>query len=129
MRLTSDRLGYPSSSDTLHSACNTCNQVIPANAKHMYNAGPTSKTLGRRCRNPANTKHLYNICTTLYQRRRRWADVVQMLYKCFVFAGMAPCLQSFIHSFTGRPTNSLGLNDIPANTEKFTQWSYNVGIF
>ena len=36
----------------------------------------------------ANTKHLYNICTTLDQRRRRWADVVQMLYKCFVFAGM-----------------------------------------
>ena len=23
----------------------------------------------------------------LDQRRRRWADVVQMLYKCFVFAG------------------------------------------
>ena len=22
------------------------------------------------------------------QRRRRWADVVQMLYKCFVFAGV-----------------------------------------
>ena len=37
---------------------------------------------------PANTKHLYNICTMLAQRRRRWADVVQMLYKCFVFAGM-----------------------------------------
>ena len=36
---------------------------------------------------PANTKHLYNICTMLDQRRRRWADVVQMLYKCFVFAG------------------------------------------
>ena len=35
---------------------------------------------------PANTKHLYNICTMLNQRRRRWADVVQMLYKCFVFA-------------------------------------------
>ena len=35
---------------------------------------------------PVNTKHLYNICTTLAQRRRRWADVVQMLYKCFVFA-------------------------------------------
>ena len=28
--------------------------------------------------------HLYNICT---MRRRRWAGVVQMLYKCFVFAG------------------------------------------
>ena len=37
---------------------------------------------------PVNTKHLYNICTKLDQRRRRWADVVQMLYKCFVFAGM-----------------------------------------
>ena len=36
-----------------------------------------------------NTKHLYNICTMLDQRRRRWADVVQMLYKCFVFAGIA----------------------------------------
>ena len=24
----------------------------------------------------------------LDQRRRRWADVVQMLYKCFVFAGI-----------------------------------------
>ena len=34
-----------------------------------------------------NTKHLYNICTMLDQCRRRWADVVQMLYKCFVFAG------------------------------------------
>ena len=37
---------------------------------------------------PGNTKHLYNICTMLDQRRRRWTDVVQMLYKCFVFAGM-----------------------------------------
>ena len=36
---------------------------------------------------PVNTKHLYNICTMLGQCRRRWADVVQMLYKCFVFAG------------------------------------------
>ena len=35
---------------------------------------------------PANTKYLYNICTMLDQRRRRWADVVQMLYKCFVLA-------------------------------------------
>ena len=34
-----------------------------------------------------NTKHLFNICTMLDQRRRRWADVVQMLYKCFVLAG------------------------------------------
>ena len=34
-----------------------------------------------------STKHLYNIWTMLSQRRRRWACVVQMLYKCFVFAG------------------------------------------
>ena len=33
-------------------------------------------------------KHLYNICTMLDQRRRRWADVVKLLYKCFAFAGM-----------------------------------------
>ena len=32
--------------------------------------------------------YLYIICTMLDQRRRRWADVVQMLCKyCFVFAG------------------------------------------
>ena len=37
---------------------------------------------------PANTKHLYNICTTSVQRLRRWSDIVNMLYKCFVFAGM-----------------------------------------
>ena len=39
---------------------------------------------------PANTKHLYNICTTSAQRLRRWSDIVQMLYKCFVFAGVGP---------------------------------------
>ena len=33
---------------------------------------------------PANTKHLYNICTMLVQRRRRWAGVLQMLYKLFI---------------------------------------------
>ena len=38
---------------------------------------------------PADTKHLYNICTTLSQRLRRWSNIVQMLYKCFVFAGIA----------------------------------------
>ena len=30
--------------------------------------------------------YLYDICTMLDQRRRRWDDVIQMLYKCFVFA-------------------------------------------
>ena len=36
----------------------------------------------------ANTKHLYNICTTPAQRLQRWPNIVQMLYKCFVFAWM-----------------------------------------
>ena len=35
---------------------------------------------------PVNAKHLYNICTVLGQRRRRWADAAQMLYKCFLFS-------------------------------------------
>ena len=43
--------------------------------------------------NPVNTKHLYNICTSLGQRRRRWADAVQMLYTCFEFAGTAVSLK------------------------------------
>ena len=47
-----------------------CNKVLPSESM------------------PVKTKHLYNICTMLDQRRRRWADVVQMVYKCFVFDGM-----------------------------------------
>ena len=34
---------------------------------------------------PVDTRYLYNIFTMLDKRRRRWADVVQMLYKCFGF--------------------------------------------
>ena len=37
---------------------------------------------------PETTKHLYNICRKVDQRRRRLEDIVQMLYKCFVFAVM-----------------------------------------
>ena len=33
---------------------------------------------------PVSTKHLNNICTMLDQRRRRWVDIVQMFYKCFL---------------------------------------------
>ena len=36
----------------------------------------------------ANTKHLYDICTTSAQNFRRWSNIVQMLYKYFLFAGM-----------------------------------------
>ena len=31
----------------------------------------------------------------LDQRRRRWTDVVQMLYKCFVFAGISGDVKGF----------------------------------
>ena len=41
---------------------------------------------------PGNTKQLYNICTMLDQRRRRWSNVVQMLYKCFVLGSINPCV-------------------------------------
>ena len=77
--------------------------TLPANTtltQYWSNAGPLSATLAQpqtstgstphvcwTAFNPVNTKHLYNICTMLGQRRRRWPNVVQMLYKCFVFAG------------------------------------------
>ena len=57
---------------------------------------------------PVNTKHLRNICTMLDQRQRRWAGVVQMLCKCFVFAG----LQSIctLHTSTVYPSKHGTLN-------------------
>ena len=45
----------------------------------------------------ANTKHLYNICTTSAQRLRLWSNIVQKLYKCFVFARMV----MYLFSLTG----------------------------
>ena len=53
---------------------------------------------------PANTKHLYTICIMLDQRRRRWADVVQMLYKCFVFLGILQYPEVFVLS---QPLNAI----------------------
>ena len=45
-----------------------------------------------------STKHLYNICTM-------WADVVQMLYKCFVLTGSS--LASFITVNMNEPEPTL----------------------
>ena len=42
----------------------------------------------KRRHTAANTKHWYNICAKSAQRRKRWADFAQMLYQCFVFAGI-----------------------------------------
>ena len=40
-----------------------------------------------RCDFQVNTKDLYNNCTMFDQRLRRWSNIVQLLYKCFVFTG------------------------------------------
>ena len=61
-----------------------------------WEAAVLTTTLGPPPSLSANTKHLYNIFTMLDQRRRRWADVVQMLCKlCFVFAGLDSCCLFF----------------------------------
>ena len=49
--------------------------------------GPTTCNRALLRGDPANSKHLYNICTTSSQRLRRWSNIVQMLYKRFVFTG------------------------------------------
>ena len=45
---------------------------------------------------PENTKFLCNICPTLGQRLRRWFNIVQMLYKYFVFTGIRLIYQKAI---------------------------------
>ena len=54
--------------------------------EHLNKRNALQLQLGEKIAYPANTKHLYNICTTSAQRRR-WSNIVQMLYKCFVFTG------------------------------------------
>ena len=44
--------------------------------------------------NQENTKHLDTICTMSAQRLRRWSNIVQMVYKGFVFAGKMVRLDS-----------------------------------
>ena len=49
----------------------------PSSGNSLFSINSSS---GMSDSNPVNTKHLYYICTMLDQRRRRWADIVQMLY-------------------------------------------------
>ena len=61
---------------------------------HSPSIGPLLASGSARQLSPENTRHLYNIYTMLDQRRRRWADIVWMLYKCFVILlGPAPALR------------------------------------
>ena len=46
---------------------------------------------------PSKHKTSVWLYTMLDQRRRRWADVVLMLYKCFVFVGQEDCLSNIVH--------------------------------
>ena len=76
-----------------HFFCVSRPVFVPEKSKQMNLAleqGQTSHILRLIFRTgvPVNAKHLYSIYTMLDQRRRRWADVVQILCKCFVFAGM-----------------------------------------
>ena len=72
---------------------------------------------------PVNTKHLHNICTMLAQRLRRWPNIVQMSYKCFVFAGTfyRRCIRFFIQAWLIRSfrltatTSQHWLNAVPTS--------------
>ena len=59
---------------------------------------------------PANKKQKHNICTMLDQRRRRWADVVQILYKCFVFAWMTVNSYDLLKIWSRPTLENLSLN-------------------
>ena len=62
------------------------------------------------CGVPVNAKHQYNICTMLDQRRRRWANVVQKLYKCFVSAGVGLLVIILFCLCFDRPSLSISLS-------------------
>ena len=71
----------------------------------------------------ANTKLLYNICTTVAQRLRRWFNIVQMLWKGFVFTGLLTYIRSDKPSRQRKdlePENSLRLIiEAMLNNQKF----------
>ena len=61
-------------------AAHLIHRVTPQTRIVAIFRNPTQR-YGHRLNNPVNTKHWYNICTMLDQRRRRWSNIVQMLYK------------------------------------------------
>ena len=87
--------GVPCTVITLYWQINCINFIslplvkIPIGRRCRVGSGPgLTGGGGGGGRIPANTKHLYNICTTSGQRLRRWPNIVQILDKCFVFAGI-----------------------------------------
>ena len=69
---------------------------------------------------PSEHKTLYKICTMLDQRRRRWADVVPMLYKCFVLTGSMVSKIDMLMQYCRRWTN---INTALLQYIAFAGWS------
>ena len=86
---------------TQHTFISKVNSSMPTYILHNNTATVESNTRGDTTHGgtgiPANTKHLYNICTMLDQRRRRWADVVHILYKWSMFAGMVDTIDMTLY--------------------------------
>ena len=41
------------------------------------------------------------MCTASAQRLRRWSNIVQMVYKCFVYAGLQPLINCHLYFISG----------------------------
>ena len=72
---------------------------INANNRKLYKPSQSRVDLQIFHGLPVSTKHLYKICATSVQRLRRWADVAQMLYKCFAFTGLTLVLLNCLLQF------------------------------
>ena len=57
-------------------------------ARDLWLSKQAALTLHQSHHFPSKHKTLCNIFTTSAQRLRRWSNIVEMLYKCFVFAGL-----------------------------------------
>ena len=54
----------------------------------MYLPGSAINTINTYDPGEGLAQQTQNICITFVQRLRRWSNIVQMLYKCFVFSGL-----------------------------------------
>ena len=78
--------------------------------------------LYKKAATPANTKHLYNICTTSAQRLRRWSNIVQMLYKCFVLTGTDVCLSITISTKMTKWLSNFLYRSLPSCWWRHVTW-------
>ena len=65
----------------------------------------------------------------LDQRRRRWADVLQMLYKCFVFAGYTRQVELLQNAYNCLlRLDSIGIENCTTHVKTIT-FNLNLGSF